>query len=381
MKVAIVAESFLPEMNGVTHSLLKVLQHLQARGDQVLVIAPSAVGNAPAVVEGAWVRRLPAVPLTGYRTIRIAMGAVGPVKSLLADFNPDVVHLASPFMLGWRAVRAANELGLPTVAVYQTDVPGYASRYGMPFLENWAWQRVERIHGAATKTLAPSTDSMQKLRGHGIPRVQLWRRGVDTDRFHPGKRSEEFRRAHAPQGQKIIGYAGRLALEKQVEDLALLATLPNTKLVIVGDGPQRARLESLLPSASFTGFLAGEELAQAMASFDLFVHPGELETFCQTIQEAMASGVPVVATGRGGPVDLVDSSHTGWLYAPGNLSQLHDYAADLLGDEIKRRAFGEAALAHVQGRSWAGVCDQLVKLYFQAMAEQPRLSSTLKGSK
>lgn len=373
MKVAIVAESFLPEMNGVTHSLLKVLQHLEGRGDQVLVIAPSSLDGSPDIVSGAAVHRLPAVALTGYRNVRIAVGAVGPVKSLLAKFQPDVVHLASPFVLGWRAVRAANGLGIPTVAVYQTDVPGYAARYGLQFLENWAWQRVERIHEAATKTLVPSTDSMDKLRGHGIPRVELWRRGVDTGRFHPSKRSAEFRRHHAPRGQRIIGYVGRLALEKQVQDLAALTAIPNTKLVIVGEGPQRANLQRQLPGAGFTGFLSGEELARAMASFDLFVHPGELETFCQTIQEAMASGVPVVATGRGGPVDLVDSSRTGWLYAPGNLAQLHDYAVDLLGDESKRRAFGEAAFQQVQGRSWPGVCAQLVDLYTQAIAEQPLL--------
>ena len=379
MKVAIVAESFLPEMNGVTHSLLKILQHLDARGDDVLVIAPSTLENAPPTVEGATVRRLPAVPLTGYRNIRIAIGGVARVKALLAEFNPDVVHLASPFILGWRAVRAAAALGIPTVAVYQTDVPGYAARYGMPFLENWAWQRVERIHTAATKTLVPSTDSLQKLRGHGIPRVELWRRGVDTDRFHPAKRSAAFRQKVAPQGQKIIGYVGRLALEKQVEDLAVLATIPDTRLVIVGDGPQREALQALLPSAYFTGFLGGDELAAAMASFDLFVHPGELETFCQTIQEAMASGVPVVATGRGGPVDLVDSSRTGWLYAPGNLRQLHDYAMDLMGDDAKRAAFADAAFAQVQGRSWHVVCEQLMDLFTQAIADHPRLPAALRG--
>ncbi|WP_425861811.1 glycosyltransferase family 4 protein [Arthrobacter sp. TWP1-1] len=381
MKVAIVAESFLPEMNGVTHSLLKILQHLDARGDQVLVIAPSTLEDAPRVVEGATVRRLPAVPLAGYRNIRIAVGGVARVKTLLAEFNPDVVHLASPFVLGWRAVRAAAALGIPSVAVYQTDVPGYAAKYGMPFLENWAWQRVERIHTTATKTLVPSTDSMQKLRGHGIPRVELWRRGVDIERFHPGKRSVEFRQKVAPQGQKIIGYVGRLALEKQVEDLAVLASIPDTRLVIVGDGPQREFLASILPNAYFTGFLGGDELATAMASFDLFVHPGELETFCQTIQEAMASGVPVVATGRGGPVDLVDSSRTGWLYAPGNLAQLRAYAMDLIGDDSKRAAFSAAAFQQVQGRSWHVVCEQLMDLYTQAIADHPRLPAALKGIK
>lgn len=377
MKVAIIAESFLPEMNGVTHSLLKVLQHLEARGDQVLVIAPSTLENAPPTVEGAAIRRLPAVPLAGYRNIRVAIGGVARVKSLLAEFDPDVVHLASPFVLGWRAIRAAAALGIPSVAVYQTDVPGYAARYGMPFLENWAWQRVKQIHCAATKTLVPSSDSLQKLQRHGIPRMELWRRGVDTQRFHPDKRSAEFRDTVAPQGLRIIGFVGRLALEKQVEDLAALAGIPGTRLVVVGDGPQREVLESLLPNAYFTGFLTGDELAVAMASFDLFVHPGELETFCQTIQEAMASGVPVVATGRGGPVDLVDSSRTGWLYAPGNLAQMRDYAIDLIGDDAKRAAFAAAAFQQVQGRSWHVVCEQLMNLYTEAIAEHPRLRLAL----
>ncbi|MDQ0276398.1 phosphatidylinositol alpha 1,6-mannosyltransferase [Arthrobacter silviterrae] len=381
MKVAIVAESFLPEMNGVTHSLLKILQFLASRGDEVLVIAPSTPEDAPGTVEGAAVHRLPAIPVTGYRTIRVAVGGVARVKALLADFGPDVVHLASPFVLGWRAVRAAKQLGIPTVAVYQTDVPGYAAKYGMPFLENWAWSRVERIHMAATKTLAPSSDSVNQLRGHGIPRVELWRRGVDLERFHPGKRSPVFRSRLAPGGERIIGYVGRLALEKQLEDLAALAGIPNTRLVIVGDGPRRQALQELLPEAHFTGFLGGEELAAAVASFDLFVHPGELETFCQTIQEAMASGVPVVATGRGGPVDLVDSSRTGWLYQPGDLAQLRGYVTDLTGDDAKRAAFGAAALAQVQGRTWEAVCSRLVGLYGEAMAENRLQATALKGNK
>nr|WP_245347017.1 glycosyltransferase family 1 protein [Arthrobacter stackebrandtii] len=368
-------------MNGVTHSLLKILQHLDDRGDEVLVIAPSTLEKAPGTVEGAAVQRLPAVPLAGYRNIRVAVGGVGRIKAMLAEFGPDVVHLASPFVLGWRAVKAAAALGIPSVAIYQTDVPAYASRYGMPMLENWAWQRVERIHTAATRTLAPSTDSVHKLKGHGIPRVELWRRGVDTARFHPGNRDGAFRARVAPQGERIIGYVGRLALEKQVEDLAAVLDIPNTRLVVVGDGPRRAFLEAALPGACFTGFLDGDELAAAMASFDLFVHPGELETFCQTIQEAMASGVPVVATGRGGPVDLVDSSRTGWLYAPGNLAQLRAYAADLTGDDAKRAAFAAAAVQQVQGRSWHAVCEQLMEHYAEAVARQQGMNAAARSAR
>ncbi|MFP5313302.1 MAG: glycosyltransferase family 4 protein, partial [Actinomycetes bacterium] len=321
MRIAIVAESFLPLMNGVTHSILRVLDHLQERGDDVLVIAPSAHDcGTPAAVKNAEVHRLPALPLAGYANVRVAMGGVYRVKRILADYAPDVVHLASPFVLGWRAAQAAAQLGLPTVAVYQTEVPSYAARYGVPFLENWAWNRVENIHLLATRTLVPSTFALNQLRGRGIPRIRMWRRGVDTMRFSPGKRDDGWRATAAPNGERIIGYVGRLAVEKQVADLAALAGIPNSKLLIVGDGPQRAALESALPGAVFTGFLGGDVLARAMASFDLFVHPGEYETFCQTIQEAMASGVPVVATGRGGPLDLVENSRTGWLYEPGDLS-------------------------------------------------------------
>ena len=371
MRIAIVAESFLPLMNGVTHSILRVLDHLQDRGDDVLVIAASALdGEAPDQVKGAEIHRLPAVPLAGYANVRVAMGGVYRVKRILADYAPDVVHLASPFVLGWRAAQAAHQLGIPTVAIYQTEVPGYAARYGVPFLENWAWNRVDNIHLLATRTLVPSTFALNQLRGRGIPRVRMWRRGVDTARFSPGKRDDGWRASVAP-GERIIGYVGRLAVEKQVEDLAALAGIPGTRLVIVGDGPQRAALEEALPDAVFAGFLGGEDLARAVASFDLFVHPGEFETFCQTIQEAMASGVPVVATGRGGPLDLVENSRTGWLYEPGDLSAMRARVLDLMGDDAKRRAFAAAAHASVQHRTWRALCQELVRHYEEVIAGAP----------
>lgn len=368
MRIAIVAESFLPHMNGVTHSLLQVLAHLSRRGDEVLVLAPSSTEpGAPDRVDGAPVRRLPSFAFSAYPNVRIAAGTVGRVRRILAGFRPDVVHLASPFILGWRAVQAAEQLGIPSVAVYQTEVPAYAARYGLPFLENMLWQRVENIHLAATRTLAPSTFAVNQLKGRGIGRVHLWRRGVDAVRFDPANRDRQWRAAVAPGGERIVGYVGRLAAEKQVEDLSALAGLPGTRLVIVGEGPQRAALEAALPGAVFTGFLGGAELAAVVASLDLFVHPGESETFCQTIQEAMASGVPVVATGRGGPLDLVSSSRTGWLYPPGDLAQLRSYVQDLTGDDAKRAAFGAAARSAVLGRTWGAVCEQLSGHYEAAI--------------
>ncbi|TQL47597.1 phosphatidylinositol alpha 1,6-mannosyltransferase [Homoserinimonas aerilata] len=366
VRVALIAESFLPHMNGVTHSLLRVIDHLSARGDDVLVLAPRAA-ELPSEHAGYNIEGLPAFALPRYPNVRIATVTVGRVVRLLRGFQPDVVHLASPFVLGLQAMLAAEQLGIPTVAIYQTDVPAYASRYGFPLAEPLLWQQVQRIHQRATLNLAPSSYALSQLHDHQIDRLRKWTRGVDTARFTPEKRDEAWRARIAPHGERIVGYVGRLAAEKQVEDLRVIATLPDVRLVIVGDGPLRARLEQLMPTAHFTGFLGGDELARAIASFDVFVHPGELETFCQTIQEAMASGVPVIATGRGGPLDLVDSSRTGWLYTPGNLHEMRMRVADLVGDDAKRAAFALAARETVRDRSWTAVCDALLAHYADAI--------------
>lgn len=375
MRVVVVAESFLPHMNGVTHSILQVLRHLRRRGDEALVIAPVSSwleDEAPAEAEGFPVHRLPSVPMTGYSSVRVAAGSVARVRRIIADFAPDVVHIASPFVLGWQAVQAAASLQLPTVCIYQTEIPAYAARYGLPWLEEMLWQHVERIHDHATLTLSPSSFCTEQLHRRGIQRVHRWGRGVDTQRFHPGKRDEALRAQLAPNGERLIGFVGRLAAEKQVEDLAVLSELPGTRLVIVGSGPLKDSLRRKLPGAHFAGFQGGEDLARHMASLDLFVHPGESDTFGQTLQEAMASAVPVVAVGRGGPLDLVDPSRTGWLYAPGDLAGLRDAVSDLVYDDAKRAAFSQAAFATVQGRTWPVLCEQLVGHYERAIRVRSR---------
>ncbi len=359
VRVAIVTESFLPHMNGVTGSVLQILRHLERTGHEAHVIAPAA-REMPRRSGHATVEAIPSMALPGYRSVRVGASTTLRVTRALERFAPDVVHLASPFALGWRGVLAAERLGVPAVAAYQTDVAAYTARYGVALTTALAEAHIARLHRRATLTLAPSSESAHQLARLGVDRVRRWGRGVDAERFHPS------RRRPAAHGEIVVGYVGRLAPEKQVEDLRVLSGMPGVRLVIVGDGPSRPRLQALLPDAAFLGHLSGTVLAETMASFDVFVHPGESETFGQTLQEAQASGVPVVATGRGGPRDLVRHGVDGWLYRPGDLDDLRGRVSDLVADAGRRRVFGDAGRAAVEGRSWTVVCDELLAHFEEA---------------
>lgn len=367
VKIALVAESFLPHTNGVTHSLLRVLEHVTARGDEAVVIAPEAPG-APEWVGSTPIVHVPAVGWPGYRDVRVATRGVRTLTRVLEQTGADVVHLASPFQLGWAAVRAAGRAGIPTVAVYQTDVPSYAAAYRAPWGEPMLWSRVRAIHTSADITLAPSTAAAAQLAVLGVENVRLWPRGVDAGRFHPARRSNELRARWAPGGEVIVGYVGRLAAEKRVGDLARIGAMSGVRLVIIGEGPELPRLRRALPGAHFAGFLGGGELASAVASLDVMVHPGELETFGQSIQESLAAGVPVIAPRRGGPIDLIEPGRNGFLYEPGDLDHMAGAVAALVADPALRAQLGAHARASVAGRTWPVVCEALIEHYAAAQA-------------
>lgn len=184
-----------------------------------------------------------------------------------------------------------------------------------------------------------------------------------------------------PSGETVVGYVGRLAPEKRVEDLARLAESPGVRMVIVGEGPSQARLADAMPDAIFTGFLGGEDLARAVASFDVFVHCGELETFCQTIQEALAAGVPVVAPARGGPLDLVSPGETGFLYPPGDLDAMASHVEALVARAPLRSELSARARASVEERTWGRVCGALMGHYADAIRSDDTLPSRPWGAR
>ncbi|EFV12034.1 hypothetical protein HMPREF9336_03119 [Segniliparus rugosus ATCC BAA-974] len=365
--MAIVAESFLPHVNGVSNSVLRVLEHLRAKGHQALVIAPGALDGQheapPDEHEGVEVYRVPAVMVPKVSSLPVGLPHMG-VYRRLAAFEPDVVHLASPFLLGAGGLAAARRLGVPTVAVFQTDVAGFAASYGLGVLSRVAWWWTRRIHSQADRTLAPSSVTMRELEEHGIPRVRRWARGVDIEGFHPQRRDEGLRREWSPDGELVVGYVGRLAPEKHVERLASLIGVPGVRVVVVGDGVSREKLRKKLPGAVFTGELRGVALARAYASLDVFVHTGEHETFCQAVQEALASGVPVIAPDEGGPRDLVAHCRTGYLLPVADFERKLPSAVSSLADDEVRAKFSAAARRGVLARTWPRICDELLAHYW-----------------
>ncbi|BBZ20690.1 glycosyltransferase family 4 protein [Mycolicibacterium gadium] len=363
MRVAIVAESFLPNVNGVTNSVLRVLEHLRGTGHEALVIAPDTPRGEPAadkIYEGIRVHRVPSRMFP--KITSLPLGVPRPrMVSVLRGFDPDVVHLASPALLGWGGMLAARHLGVPTVAVFQTDVAGFAESYGMGFASRAAWAWTRMVHTRADRTLAPSAAAMENLTAHRIPRVHKWARGVDITGFAPSARDESLRSLWSPRGKPIVGFVGRLAPEKHVERLAALSERDDLQVVVVGDGIDRAKLETVLPSAVFTGALYGAELAAAYASMDVFVHPGEHETFCQAVQEAMASGLPAIAPDAGGPRDLVTPYRTGLLLSVDEFEAKLPAAVDHLIAE--RQRYSVAARRSVLTRTWPAICDELLGHY------------------
>ena len=366
LRVAVVTESFLPSINGVTNSVIRILESLKADGHEAIVLAPTSnadeyLGFKVIQISRFYIKQF-AVALPHLR-----------LESILRDFNPDVVHVAAPFAFGRQAISVANRMGVPAIAIYQTDIAGYAQRYGVPGLRPLIDRLIGAIHRRATVNLAPTAEGADYLRKIGAQGVAIWGRGVDLETYNPKKRDlvgeSGYRKELAANDHVVVGFVGRLAAEKQVERFAELFGIPNVSFLIVGDGPERANLEKLFryQKVKFTGKLVGPALANAYASMDIFVHCGTEETFGQTIQEAQASGLPVVAPARGGPRFIIQSGINGFLVNPDMDNAYRSVVQELIDNPELRKQIGLKARASVSDKSWSANNAQLFEHYRNAI--------------
>lgn len=363
MRIAVVTEAFLPQVNGVTNSVLRLLEFCKAQGHDVLIIAPESEG-APSEYLGYKIKHVPSISMKKLIPMAVPKKYLEP---LLEGFAPDVIHLASPIFLGHYVARIARKAGIPTVSVYQTDIAGFARHYGLTIAHNTLKKWVSRIHQASDITLAPSKWACRDLEQSGVKNVRLWKRGVDLVNFTPARRDESLRSNIAGSKEKlIVGYVGRIANEKRIDDLKILDQQEDIQIVIVGDGPAAPRIKKELPGARFVGYQSGTELARYVASFDIFVHTGKHETFCQGIQEALASGVPVIGPDTGGPVDLIEHGITGLLIDTADAHELLEAVATLR-NHSSFDLMQLAARKSVEHRTWDYINAQLISHYQDAI--------------
>jgi len=292
---------------------------------------------------------------------------------ILDEFKPDIVHAASPVLLGAQAVAWAQRNYVPSIAIFQTDIAAYAERYGFKALRPFVDRAMANFHAGASINLAPTIEVADYLRRIGLSNVSVWGRGVDLELFHPNRKTSEaaslLRNQVAPNGEKVVGFVGRLAPEKQVDRFSELFSVPNTSFVIVGDGPERPSLEQMFKGANvhFVGKQSGEDLANWYASMDAFVHFGTEETFGQTIQEAQAAGLPVIAPNSGGPKFLIDSGVSGYLVDPAIYNGFTPVLESLLGNAEVAAQIGEGGRRSVLNKSWAANNEKLLQFYATAI--------------
>jgi phosphatidylinositol alpha 1,6-mannosyltransferase len=372
MRVALISETFLPSVNGVTTTLCRLLEHLERRGGKAILFAPL---GAPSMYAGARVVPLGSLPLPFYPEVQLTPPQWG-ITAQLRRFKPDLVHAVGPLVLGSVVPVVANTLRVPLVSSYHTDFGAYSQHYGIGFLKHGVDRYLRWIHNRCMLTLCPSSATLRDLQRLGFRRLRVWGRGVDTARFHPDHRSAAWREGIGARPEdRVLLYVGRLAPEKRVDLLAdALLGLPNVRLVIVGDGPARSDLERRMADlpVHFTGYLRGDDLATAYASANAFVFPSPTETFGQVVQEAMSSGLPVVGARSGGTLDLVRPGVNGLLFDPGSAADLHAQLDRLLADAPTLATMGRRGRALAETRSWPVLLDELLGYYDRARRSYPR---------
>ncbi|APB33473.1 group 1 glycosyl transferase [Gloeomargarita lithophora Alchichica-D10] len=369
MRIALFTETFLPKIDGIVTRLSHTIRWLGQMGDEVLVFAPA---GAPAEYCGAKVVGVTGMPLPMYPELKLAWPHWG-IGQKLREFQPHVVHVVNPAVLGVGGVLFSKWYKLPLVASYHTHLPRYLQHYGLGALEGLLWALLRAGHNQAQLNLCTSTAMIQELHSNGIERLALWQRGVDTELFHPGQYQPETR-SHLTQGHPeapLFLYVGRLSAEKEIERLRpLLTVIPSAHLALVGDGPHREQLQQYFSGTNthFIGYLQGAALAQAFAVADVFVFPSCTETLGLVLLEAMATGCPVVAARRGGITDVVQDGVHGFLYEPEREMGLVEAVQQVLASPTQRHRLQVSARQEAERWGWDRATAQLRQYYRQVAA-------------
>jgi glycosyltransferase involved in cell wall biosynthesis len=362
LRIAFVTETFPPEIGGAAMSAARFVEALLARGHRVQLVRPRqrAERRAPEA-SGLTQVLVPGVPVPFHGGLQLGLPAAGTLATLWSRERPHVVHLVSEGLLGRSARRVARRLGLPLTSSFHTNFPSYGRHYGFGCLAPIAMRYLRAFHAAAGVTMVPTRQVYDQLTAAGFRHLAVVGRGVDTASFDPGRRSDALRRSWGAGPADLVALVvGRLAPEKSVPLAvrayrAMAEARPGTRLVVVGDGPERPRLQAALPEATFTGMLRGDALAAHYASADVFLFPSLTETFGNVTLEAMASGLAVVAYDDAAAAQHIRPFASGLLAPRGDAAELVAHARRLAQQPDLIRRLGPAARQAVASVSWDAV--------------------------
>lgn len=379
LRVAIFTGNYNHIQDGVSLTLNRLVTFLEEQGIPVIVFGPTV--DEPAIDhEGEFVS-VPSIPMPGRPEYRITVGFPEKAQQRLREFNPTLIHLATPDVLGFRAMRWGQANNIQIIASYHTHFTSYLKYYNLDMLEKIGWKYLSWFYSQCKHIYVPSPSMADELNEQGIDEgIRIWARGVDTQQFSPDYRDMEWRRSVGfNDDDKVVTFVSRLVWEKNLQTYVdtvkrLQQKNPNIKAMIVGDGPAKKELEEKLPEAHFTGFVTGDELSRAYASSDIFLFPSETETFGNVTLEAMSSGLPCIVADATGSRSLVESGENGFLAAPYDTQAFAQCITDIVEDPSLEEEMSKAARQKALSYSWTNVNGELLNNYREALNEhRPQL--------
>ncbi|MFM7219206.1 MAG: glycosyltransferase family 4 protein [Nodosilinea sp.] len=371
MRIAFFTETFLPKVDGIVTRLKHTVDYLQRLGDEVMVVSPE---GGLREYRGAQIYGVSGFPLPLYPELKLALPRPA-IGEALEEFQPDLIHVVNPAVLGLAGIYYSKTMDIPLVASYHTHLPKYLEHYCLGMLEGLMWEIIKAMHNQAQLNLCTSTAMELELAEHGVEHLAVWQRGVDTDLFRPALASPAMR-DRLSQGHPeapLLLYIGRLSAEKEIDRIKpILEAIPEARLALVGDGPYRAELETHFAHTPthFVGYLAGEDLAAAYASADAFIFPSRTETLGLVLLEAMAAGCPVVAANSGGIPDIVTDGVNGFLFDPRDDTGAIHATRRLIASGEERDVLRQNAVAEAERWGWSAATRQLQGFYRQVLTQR-----------
>ncbi len=376
MRVAFFTETFLPKIDGIVTVTCLLLDHLEQRGIETVIVAPRMGCEQ---YRSTRVIGVPGITMPLYPELKFGPPTYSTYSQVRA-FKPDIIHAISPALVGGAGLAMAKWLDVPTVASFHLDLSRLVHHFNIGIIEPFTDWFTRMIYNQADYALAPSKLIQREMLELGVRDVGLWRRGVDAERFNPHHKNADmrYRLSDGHPDETVLLYVGRLSTEKRLKDLrAVLEQIPGTRLALVGNGPARDDLQAYFAGTNtvFMGYMQGEELSQAYASADLFVFPSAMETFGLVVVEAMAAGLPVVASRVGGIPDVVDIGRTGYTFDVGDTAGLVLGVRLAIISRAHLTGMGQTARAFAETQSWPAMMDEVVDLYVRLLESRSKISA------